>query len=187
MKFNKHWGLEGQHAFLGASKSSWLNYDLEKLEVAFKRERAKQEGTELHEIAAQLIAKKIKPERSKTTFNAYVRDAIGYRMQPEVLLYYSDNCFGTADAIHYDEKKKFLRIHDLKTGVTRVHMEQLMIYAALFCLEYNIKPSDIDMELRIYQNDDVQVYNPEGDEIVPIMDKIVTFDKVISRIKEEEN
>ena len=61
-----------------------------------------------------------------------------------------------------------------------------MIYAALFCLEYKIKPDDIDMELRIYQNDEVIVHNPGYDEIVPIMDQIVRFDKVLAQVNYEE-
>jgi hypothetical protein len=42
------------------------------------------------------------------------------------------------------------------------------------------------MELRLYQNDEVLYHNPTAEEIVPIMDKIITFDKVIRRIKEQE-
>ena len=113
----------------------------------------------------------------------YVNDAIGFKMKPEQVLYYSDNCFGTADAIMF--RNNLLRIHDLKTGVTRAHMEQLEIYAALFCLEYNKKPSDIDMELRIYQNNEIIVHNPTVEDILPIMDKIITFDKLIDRMKIE--
>ena len=64
-------------------------------------------------------------------------------------------------------------------------MEQLMVYAALFCLEYKVKPGDINMELRLYQNDEVLFHNPEPTEIAPIIDKIITFDKIINRIREE--
>ena len=118
------------------------------------------------------------------TLELYVNDAIDYKMNPEQVLYFSDNCFGTADAICFRNKK--LRIHDLKTGETPTHMEQLMVYAALFCLEYKVKPGMINTELRIYQNDEVLIHNPQADEIVPIMDKIITFDKLINRIKERE-
>ena len=108
-------------------------------------------------------------------------------MNPEVLLYYSPRIFGTADAIKYDARKKLLRIHDLKTGVTKPHREQLEIYAALFCLEYDIKPSDIDFELRIYQkNKDVDIWFPTTDVIFPIMDKIVSHDKCLKELMEEE-
>ena len=104
-------------------------------------------------------------------------------MTPEQLLYYSENCFGTADAISFRNKE--LRIHDLKTGTTKTHMEQLMIYAALFCLEYKKKPRNIKIELRIYQNNEVLIHNPEVDEIAPIMDKIIQFDKLIKEINSE--
>ena len=114
----------------------------------------------------------------------YVNDAIGYAMTPEQVLYYSDNCYGTTDAISF--RDNFLRIHDLKTGETPAHIEQLEVYAALFCLEYHYKPSDIGIELRLYQFDDVFVETPTPDIIVPIMDRIVTFDKIIDEIKQQE-
>lgn len=114
----------------------------------------------------------------------YVNDAVGFKMTPEQPLYYSENCFGTADAISF--RKGILRIHDLKTGVTPAHMSQLLIYAAIFCLEYDVMPSEIQFELRIYQNDEVVVFNPTAEDIVPIMDKIITFDKVLTKIKQEE-
>jgi hypothetical protein len=183
MNFNEHFNLEGKHAYLGASKYSWLNYSEDKLKDAYIRSIASQKGTELHEFAATCIKLRQKLPKSEKTLNKYVNDAIGYKMSPEKILYYSDNCFGTADAISF--KNGLLRIHDLKTGVTPAHIEQLLIYVALFCLEYKLKPSDIDIELRIYQNDEVIYHIPEADEIVPIMDKIKTFDKVINDIKKE--
>ena len=79
-----------------------------------------------------------------------------------------------------------LRIHDLKTGKTKVHIEQLEIYAALFCLEYKIKPNEIEMELRIYQNDEVLYHIPEPDHIFKIMDKIIHLDKVLQQLETEE-
>ena len=60
-----------------------------------------------------------------------------------------------------------------------------MVYAALFCLEYKKKPGNINIELRIYQNNEVLVYNPEVDEIAHIMDRIISFDKIINEIKLE--
>lgn len=104
-------------------------------------------------------------------------------MSTEVILYYSDRFFGTADAISF--RDGMLRIHDLKTGKTPVHMEQLEIYAALFCLEYKVKPSEIDMELRIYQKDEVLVHNPTAEDIEPIMDKIVHFNKLLEKVDYE--
>jgi hypothetical protein len=184
MNFNKHSNLEGQHAFLGASKYHWINYDEDKVAESYNKFLATLKGTTLHEFAAQCIKLGQKLPRSQKTLNMYVNDAIGFKMTPEQVLYYSENCFGTADAIVF--RDGLLRIHDLKTGVIPAHIEQLKIYAALFCLEYAIKPSDIEMELRIYQNDEVLYHNPSVDEIVPIIDKIITFDKIIKRIKEQE-
>lgn len=184
MNFNEHSKLKGCHAFLSASSYHWLNYTDEKLITTYSNLLAKQRGTELHEFAAKAIELGIKLPKSKKTLNMYVNDAIGFRMKPEQILYYSDHCFGTADTISF--KNNFLRIHDLKTGVTPVKMEQLMIYAALFCLEYRIKPNTIDIELRIYQNDDYEYFNPTAEDIVPIMDKIITFDKLINKIIEQE-
>ena len=114
----------------------------------------------------------------------YVNDAIGFRMTVEQPLFYSENCFGTADAISF--RNRLLRIHDYKSGVTPARMEQLEIYTALFCLEYKIKPVDIDIELRIYQSDEIIVHNPTAEDLVPIIDKIISFDKVITKIKAEE-
>lgn len=184
MQFNKHYNLEGSHAFLGASKYHWINYDEEKLIASYNSFLAAQKGTELHSFAAQCIKLGQRLPKSHKTLNMYVNDAIGFKMVPEQVLYYSDNCYGTADSITF--KDDFLRIHDLKTGATPTHMEQLMIYAALFCLEYKVKPGLIGMELRIYQNDDIAVIQPQATDILPIIDKIVTFDKLIKKIKEVE-
>ena len=185
MNFLKHSNLEGQHAFLGASKYHWINYDENKVAESYSRFLATQRGTVLHDFAAQCIRLGQKLPRSRKTLNMYVNDAIGFKMTPEQILYYSDNCFGTADTICF--KDDVLRIHDLKTGVIPAHMEQLEIYTALFCLEYKIKPGDIDTELRIYQGDEILYHKPTAEDILPIMDKIITFDKIISRIKERED
>lgn len=184
MNFNNHLNLEGQHAFLGASKYHWINYSEDKVVESYNKFLATLKGTTLHEFAAQCIKLGQKLPKSKKTLNNYVNDAIGYKMIPEQVLYYSENCFGTADAICF--RNRLLRIHDLKTGIIPAHMEQLEIYAALFCLEYKFKPSDIDIELRFYQHDEVLCHNPSVEEIVPIMDKIITFDKAINKVKERE-
>ena len=184
MNLNKHSLFEGQHAFLGASKYHWINYDENKLVESYSNYMAAQRGTELHEFAAQCIRLGQKLPKSQKTLNMYVNDAIGFRMTPEQVLFYSENCFGTADSIAFN--KDFLRIHDFKSGVTPAKMEQLMIYAALFCLEYRKRPGDIGMELRLYQSDDIIVATPTAENIAPIMDKIVSFDKLITKLKSEE-
>lgn len=184
MIFTKHSNLEGLHAPFGASQSAWLRYDDEKILAAYNNMKAKEMGTRLHAWAKETIDLGIKQPRSKKTIYAYVNDAIGYKMDTEVVLFYSPRFFGTADSICF--RNGTLRIHDLKTGVTKVHMEQLMIYAALFCLEYKIKPSDIEIELRIYQSDEVLYHNPTAESISSIMDRIVYLDKMLERLDCEE-
>lgn len=184
MNFLKHSDLAGKHAFLSASKYNWINYDDEKLVRTYKKQQAVYQGTLLHDLAYRCISLGQKLPDVQKTLNMYVNDAIGYKMTPEQVLFYSENCFGTADAISFRNKE--LRIHDLKTGSSKTHIEQLMVYAALFCLEYKKKPGNIKIELRIYQNNEILVHNPEADEIGPIMDKIIRFDKLIKEIKEGE-
>ena len=130
MHFHDYSSLNGTHAILSASKYSWLNYDSAKMAATFRTAQASALGTRLHELAAEHIRLGIRMSRNNATFNRYVNDAIGYRMTPEQVLFYSMNAYGTADAIHFDDKKNFLRIHDLKTGTGRVKMDQLMIYQA---------------------------------------------------------
>ena len=190
MNWNSHSGLEGTHAFLSASQYHWLNYTDEKLISVFKNRLAAQKGTELHEFASKCIKLKQRLPRSDKALNAFVNDAIGFRMDSEVLLYFSQNCYGTADAISFSKQPKtdrmMLRIHDLKTGETPAKMDQLIIYAALFCLEYKMKPGEIDIELRIYQGREVLYYNPKPEEIVPVMDIIIRFSKLIDEVKAQE-
>jgi len=183
MLFNTHSNLVGQHAFLSASKHHWINYDDEKLDRVYVAAMAAQRGTELHALAHDLIRMGVKLPRSNKALNQYVNDAIGYRMTSEQILWYSDNAFGTCDTISFRRDK--LRIHDLKTGVTPTSHHQLEVYAALFCLEYRYKPFDISIEMRIYQNDDVRVFEGDPDAIAHVMDKIVTFDKRIQAIRNE--
>lgn len=181
MLFNLHTNLEGAHAPFGASRSSWLRYDDKKIIEAYKSLQSAEIGTKLHAWAKDTIDLGIKQPRSKKTIYSYVNDAIGFRMSTEVVLFYSRRFFGTADAISF--KNNLLRIHDLKTGTRPVHIEQLMIYAALFCLEYKYKPQDIQIELRIYQNDDIAICNPLPEDIQNIMNKIVHVDKMLENIE----
>lgn len=184
MNFTKHVKLEGLHAPFSASSSAWLRYDDNKALEVYQNKKAAEMGTRLHAWAKETIDLRIKQPRSKKTIYAYVNDAIGFKMSTEVVLYYSDRFFGTADAISF--RKNMLRIHDLKTGKNPVHMEQLEVYTALFCLEYKIRPGDIDMELRLYQNDEVIVHKPTAEDILPIMDKIVHLNKMLEEVDAEE-
>lgn len=184
MNFKEHSDLEGKHAFLSASKYHWLNYTEDKLRYSYINQLAVMRGTKLHEFAKMAITLGLKQPKSKRTINMYINDAIGYKMTPEQPLYYSENCFGTADAICF--RNNILRIHDLKTGESKTSMKQLLVYAALFCLEYNLNPKNLtDIELRIYQLDEVFEYHPEVDEVLAVMDKIVTSDMIIEKLKLE--
>lgn len=185
MRFNRHTNLSGLHAPFSPSQSSWLRYDDEKAMDVYSNRKAAEMGTKLHAWAKETIDLGIKQPRSKKTIYAYVNDAIGFNMDTEVVLFYSPRFFGTADSISF--KDNLLRIHDLKTGVSPVKMDQLEIYAALFCLEYNVKPGLINMELRIYQNDEVIVHNPTAEDILPIMDKIVHLDKLLEKLEYGED
>lgn len=183
MNFVKHSNLEGLHAPFSASQSAWLRYDTEKALNVYDNMRAKERGTKLHDWAKRTIDLGIKQPRSNKTLYAYVNDAIGFKMSTEVVLYYSPYFFGTADAISFRNNK--LRIHDLKTGKSG-HMEQLEVYAALFCLEYKIKPGDIQMELRLYKDNEVIVHEPTAEDILPIMDKIMSLNKALENFDDRE-
>lgn len=171
------------HAYLTPSKPSWLNYDEDKFDRVFYAALASQRGTALHEFASQAIKLGQKLPDVPKTVNMYVNDAIGFRLKPEQMLVYSENCYGTADAI--DFRNNVLRVADLKTGAIEASFKQLEIYTALFCHEYKKNPLFIEIELRIYQNDMVKIYVPDADDIVHAMEKIKFFDKRIKALKEE--
>lgn len=184
MHFKDHSAIKGLHAFLSPSNYHWINYSDEKLDERYLTSQAARRGTELHEFASEAIRLGIKLPNTKATLNSYVNDAIGYRMTPEQPLFYSENCFGTADAISFSSKKNLLRIHDLKTGVTPASGKQLIVYAAIFCLEYGFRPFDISYDLRIYQNDEVMLVEIEPSDVAHVVDKIISFDKRIQMINE---
>lgn len=186
MHFNKHLELEGKHAYLSPSNYHWLNYDGEKFDRVFENLLAKERGTKKHELAKSLIELGVKLPDNGETFNLYVNDAIDFKMTPEVVLYYSPNCFGTADTIYYEDG--LLRIHDLKTGVHKAYMHQLEIYTAIFFLEYGlsgIELNDTDIELRIYQSNDIWPHEPDKNVIRHIMNEIVEKDLRIQYLKGE--
>ena len=213
MIFVKHSELEGTHAFLSPSNHAWVNYSNEKLAQVYLNLQAKERGTQLHEYADMAIRLGRRQPKSRETLCMYVNDAIGYGMHPEQPLFYSYNCYGTADSIVY--RKNVLRIHDLKTGETKASMEQLYIYAALFCLEYGayaeglrkkglndiaiaealkVRPEEVhfapekmdDIILRIYQFNDIKEDHPDPVVIRDLMNLIVEQDRVIQNLKAEE-
>lgn len=183
MRFREHSNLSGTHALLSPSNYHWVNYDEEKLDYKVTTAFAAKRGSDLHDLAQRMITLGVKLPETGQTLNQYVNDAIGFRMKPEQMLFYSVNAYGQADAIAFRRNK--LRIHDLKTGVTATKVTQLEVYAALFCLEYGQKPLEIEMEFRIYQNDEVQIFEGDPLMVTSIMDKIIVFDRRIEELRTE--
>lgn len=212
MNFNRHFDKEGRHAVLSASSWRWLNDDQDSVIQRITSSYSQTIGTILHDFAARHIRYRIKLNKYDKknamlellsngipgyvidtldfdqmfeNLMAYVNDGVGFKMHPEVVLYFSDNFFGTADAIQFNENERVLRIHDYKSGVIPAHIEQLEIYAALFCLEYRYKPHEIETHLRIYQSNEVLCHDPEPDEIRAVVDKITGLDKFLNQMKQE--
>jgi len=184
MNWKNYSHLRGKHAFLSPSRYHWLNYNGEKLVTTYKNHKRTALGTRYHEVASELIQLAVRLPNTQASFNMFVNDAIGFRMSSEVMLYYSPNCYGTADAISFD--KGYLRIHDLKTGVSPGSIDQLMIYAGLFCLDYEIKPAELDhIFLRMYQSDEVTEYAPTAADVFDVVNRIVESDKILATIDAE--
>lgn len=207
MVFEQHLNLRGKHATLSPSQPHWLRYSEEQLYQKYASQYAQAMGTSLHELAETLIRNNLRlkkgdkltvlshllndgiprnvidMERIYSNFMTYVNDAVGFKLTPEQILYYSDYCFGTADAISF--RNNFLRIHDYKSGTIPAKMEQLLAYAALFCLEYKVKPGEIETELRIYQNDEVIYHNATAEDILPVMDAIIQHSRALEKMNEE--
>ena len=210
MIWNNHKELEGKHAFLGASNYHWIGWNDQTFQEHYYNQYATQAGTAIHKLAHDCIVSRIRIGKhdknlvDMTLYHAYVpldccdssdflnnlipfvNDAIGFHMSSEVILYYNPECFGTTDAISFNEIEKVLRIHDLKTGAIPAHVEQLLIYAALFCLEYHKNPTQFVTELRIYQSGQVAIFNPTPEEIEKYMDLIVMRTKTIQAYLEQE-
>lgn len=212
MIFERRSELEGTHAFLSPSSYHWINYTEEKLVDRYLKSLAVQRGTELHEFASRAIELNV-PLKGRTTLSMFVNDAIGYKMSSEVPLFEDWLCYGTTDAISY--RRNYLRIHDLKTGETEAHFEQLRVYAALFCLNYQRRvqelrregKSDMDIarrfdlnekelhfdpkkmngiELRIYQLGEIRTEMADPEEIEALMALIVSDVNVIKSVRSEE-
>lgn len=184
MNWNRHSEVtDDEHAFLSPSNYHWLGYSIDKLMMVYKNRIAKEEGTWLHDFASRCIQKNIKLSKSKNTLHMFVNDCIAFRMTSEQRLFYSLNAFGKADAISFENG--VLRIFDYKSGSTPTSFKQLDIYAAYFCLEYNVNPNSIQIEERIYQNNEVMQSIPDGAYIQEIMQTVVQFDIAIEDLKIE--
>lgn len=177
----------GDHSIFSPSQPAFFNYSPEKLREVYHNKKAAEEGTKKHEMAAMLINAKERVWKCKRTWNMYINDAIAFDMDAEVRLYFSEHFSGTADAIYFDPETKFLRIHDLKTGTTHTNFQQLEGYSALFFLQYGQRlktsPENTSIELRIYQNNEVRIYEPNPDDIRFKMETLVQFEEIL---KEED-
>lgn len=212
MKFVTYSDLEGEHAFLSPSQPHWIRYTEEKLVDRWQKAQAVERGTKLHEYAQMAIELNILQARNHNTLNMFINDAIGYKMTSEQVLFHDYLCFGTTDAIAYS--KNYLRIHDLKTGETEAHFDQLRVYAALFCLNYQRYVSDLrkkgesdidiarkldlnpkelhfdpmlmnGIELRIYQLGEVRTEIADPQEIRDLMDIIESEVVILKKVKAE--
>ena len=208
MNFNRHLNLEGKHAVLSPSKPSWLGKNEDELIQMYQNTYAQIVGTTLHEFAKKRIEWRMslrksdsddaifylldhglpyysfEIERVYNNLRTYVNDSIGYRMTPEVVIAPEQlvNCFGTADSISY--KNGLLRINDLKTGIAKPNMDQLLAYAALFFLEYrDCKVEQSEIELRIYHGDEIIFDKPDPEEVKDVMEKILSADRTIEKFK----
>ena len=185
MRWNRHSELEGRHAFLSASNYHWTGYSEEKLLTVYRNQQAKILGTKLHAFAHDAIVLGRMLYADGSTLSMFVNDCIIDGLDSEVLLYFSDNAFGTADGISFDGN--LLRIYDLKTGKTPASMKQLKVYASLFCLEYQFDPNEIGMILRIYQNEEVITEEPDPIDIWDLMDRIIYFDSLLEQMRAEDS
>ena len=183
MRFNKHLRLQGEHAFLSPSNYHWINYTPNRLAERWTAAQASAWGVYQHEYAMNEVRAGRLSDHAGI-LGQYINDCIEFRMETEQVLFYSEHCFGTADAISFRYRK--LRISDLKTGLIKGSVHQLEVYAAIFCLEYEMDPFKIDIELRIYQGDKVDVYEADPEDISLIMETIVEFDKQIEQLRREE-
>lgn len=216
MNFNDHSNLRGRHAPFSPSAYYWLQDTEEEALNRYCSSYASTVGTILHELAKEyidcsykmtrfdkkqipmrllirgvppVVVERLSIEAIFENLMNYINDAVEYRMKAEVPLYYSDNVFGTADTICFDERERMLRIHDLKNGVTPAKIDQLMIYNALFCLEYGhilkFRPEDITSELRIYQGGEIVYCNPKPDDVIMVMEQIKRIDDAMTRAEQE--
>lgn len=123
------------------------------------------------------------PKETYPTVKMFVNDSISYGMESESKVEYSECFWGTADAIKYDQGSKLLQVFDLKTGSRPGKISQLYTYAALYCLQHDLKPDSISFETRIYQSGDILTDNPPSELIYDLMKTIVHGDSIITKFK----
>lgn len=126
------------------------------------------------------------PGEAYLSVKMFVCDSIGFRMESEQKLSVSKVIEGTADAVRFYPKDNLLRISDLKTGSRPAKIEQVFIYAALYCYENRLDPLKTNFEARIYQNGEIYIEQPTGEEIKSLLNTILHINEVVSKFERGE-
>lgn len=185
--FNSHPRLEGSHAFLSASNYAWLRYTDEKLIERLSTAEAAARGTRLHAWAAEAILLERRQPEDHDVLSEYINHALDFGLTPEQLLFYTIHAYGTADTIGFEPYVDhptfagFLRIHDFKSGVSKTSEDQLYVYAAYFCHEYSYRPYEVDGELRIYQGDEVRIYELDREYLAHVYDRMKSANEIVDK------
>lgn len=127
------------------------------------------------------------PGEAYLSVKMFVCDSIGFRMESEQKLSVSKVIEGTADAVRFYPKDNLLRISDLKTGSRPAKIEQVFIYAALYCYENRLDPLKTNFEARIYQNGEIYIEQPTGEEIKSLLNTILHINEVVSKFERGES
>lgn len=172
------------HAIMSPSQNAWLNYDEAKLYKLFHQKNIKALGSRLHEFVKEAISLK-RRLAGNDSISCFTNDCIKHNMVPEYFIFYSENAFGTADAIYYSKTEGVLKIFDLKTGMNKASFKQLELYACYFLLSMDIKPI-IKIILRIYQFNEIFEFQPKQKDLEDLMNRIVWIDNLLNSFKLEE-
>lgn len=123
------------------------------------------------------------PGEAYISAKLFIGDSIGFHMESEQKLKLSNKINGTADAVRFYPKENLLRVSDLKTGSRPAKIEQVLIYAALYCYENRLDPLKTNFETRIYQNGVIHIEQPDKEDINDIYKNIVHKNEVLKRFE----
>lgn len=126
------------------------------------------------------------PGEALLSTKLFICDSIGFRMASEQKLSVSNIIEGTADAVRFYPKENLLRVSDLKTGSRPAKIEQVYIYAALYCYENRLDPLKTNFETRIYQNGEIYIEQPDGETIASTLKDILHLNEVIKKFERGE-
>lgn len=137
-----------------------------------KEDCLKQEGVKI------MTAIKFVPKEMYLSVMMFINDAIGFHMESEKELKYSDVLYGTADAISFNNSE--LRVHDLKTGLKPIEdPTQLVIYCALFCLDYKVSPEQCKrIIVCVYQNGEIKSCEVSVEQLSKVIERMKHVNEV---------